>query len=73
MWRMCRVVILDRRHETVSTTRNRGDVAVAVLTIVQNAPQCRHVHAQIALFDERIRPDYGGQVVLTDHFAGALD
>src|SRR5262249_47564699 len=41
--------------------------------LAKRTAQCRHLDAKVALFDVRVRPHPGDEIVLGDQRAGALD
>nr|WP_238578702.1 hypothetical protein [Inquilinus limosus] len=63
----------DRRHEAVAPSRQRRDVARAVLAVAQRLAQPGDVEAQAALLDDHVGPHLGDQLALADRLVRAGD
>src|SRR5260370_33205280 len=57
----------------VTPSRNGDHVTVPALAVAEGAAQGAHLNLQVRLFDERLRPGSGDQLLLADHLAGAFD
>ena len=63
-------LVQDRRNKTVPALRHGNDIALASLTVAQCLAQRCHVHPQVDVFDDAVRPDGGHQLLLAHHLAG---
>ena len=61
------------RYEAIAATGNIGDIAPPGLSVAKSPAKRRDVDPKISLFDERVRPHSGDQVLLADKFVWALD
>src|SRR5260370_5471470 len=57
----------------VTPSRNGDHVTVAAVAVAEGGAQGAHLNLQVRLFDERLRPGSGDQLLLADHLAGAFD
>ncbi|MBB3394933.1 hypothetical protein FHX09_001299 [Rhizobium sp. BK538] len=66
-----RVRARDRGNEAVATAGDRGDVTRSILPVAEGFAQPGHVEAQIALFNDNIRPNPGHQIGFAQEGVGS--
>src|SRR6478672_563819 len=62
-----------RGDETVASSWNGDDVAMAAMAVAEGAAQSAHLNLQVRFFDVCSRPDSGDQLLLADYLSGTLD
>jgi hypothetical protein len=60
------------RYEAIASTGNIGEIAPPGLSVAKSPAKRRDVNAKISLFDERVRPHSGDQLLLANHFTWTL-
>ena len=68
-----RVLARHRCDKGVTSAREVGDVALAGAAIAERFAQRRNMDPEGGLFDDRVRPSPGDQLLFRDRLAGALD
>ena len=59
--------------ETVASSWNGDDVAMAAMAVAEGAAQSAHLNLQVRFFDVCLRPGSGDQLLLADYLSGTLD
>jgi hypothetical protein len=62
----------DPGDEPVALTGNRDDVFMLITGLAERLSQVRDVGGQVALLNDRVRPDSTQQIILVDQVAAAL-
>jgi hypothetical protein len=67
-----RIEAYHGRDEAITIAINVLYIAHAAAAIAQGLAECRDVHSESALFNDRVRPDTRDQLALSDGFARSL-
>jgi hypothetical protein len=72
-WRIRSLVLLLQADEAISATRDGLQVALRAPGVGDSLAQGRHMHLDVVLLDDRVRPDLGHELVLRDDLAARGD